>query len=241
MPGKAGLIGDAMAYVTEYTCSGCGLELVDDGRVFVWDDEHGWTEDFLLLMMTYQKLHGAKIAGKVSESYCRDCSKYVKVYSITEAIDCIDDPCKVVMDGIRNYIEKCGRELSRLKEIRKKSQYSITREDNHYVVRIPGYEHFFYSNYLFPSMTKEEVIEDALNDFHEEIGEVIAAREKRYQRYHDSHYMVIDERKRPEDDFDLSEKVNCPECGLEISRYVDYRIPCPRCGDHIFGMGIHYD
>ena len=56
MPGKAGLIGDAMAYVTEYTCSGCGLELVDDGRVFVWDDEHGWTEDFLLLMMTYMTI-----------------------------------------------------------------------------------------------------------------------------------------------------------------------------------------
>ena len=230
-----------MAYVTEYTCSGCGLELVNDGRAFIWDEEHEWTEDFLILMNTCQKLHGAKISGSVSETYCRNCSKYVKVYSITEVLGDIDNPCKVVMEGIGNYIDEYGRNLSRLKEIRKKSLYSIKREDNHYIVRIPGYDHFFYSNYLFPSMTKEEVIEDALNDFHEEIDEVIAAREKRYQRYLDSHYMVIDECGRPEDDFDLCEKVNCPECGLEINKYVDFRIPCPRCGGQIFGMGINYD
>jgi predicted Zn-ribbon and HTH transcriptional regulator len=230
-----------MAYVTEYTCGDCGLELVDDGRVFVWDDNPERTEDFLILMNTYQKLHGAKITGNVSETYCRECGKYVKVYSITEVIDGIDDPCGAVMEGIHNYIDECGRELSRLNEIREKSEYSIVRQDNHYVVKIPDYEGFYYSNYLFPSMTREEVIEDALKDFHEEIDEVIAAREKRYRRYVDSHYLVIDERERPEDEFDIFEKVNCPECGLEISKHVDFKIPCPRCGGHIFGMGIHYD
>ena len=230
-----------MAYVTEYTCVGCGLELVDDGRAFVWDDEHDLTEDFLILMNTYHKLYGAKISGRVDETYCRDCGKYVKVYSITHVLDGIDDCCSAVRKGIENHIGEYGRELSRLREIREKSDYSITQEDGRYVVRFPGYESFSYSNYLFPEMTREEVIENALKGFHEQIDELIEYREKRYRRYVDSHYLVIDDTARPEGEFDLSEKVSCPECGLEISKHVDFRVPCPRCGDQIFGMGIYYD
>lgn len=230
-----------MAFVTEYTCQSCGLELVDDGRAFVWDGESGETQDFLILMSTYQRLHAAQISGSVSETYCRDCGKYVKVYSIRDVIDGIANPCDVVERGIEKYIRQYGRRLGELKDIRKRSDYLIKQEDGHYVVTIPGYESFSYSNYLFPEMSRQEVIEDALRDFHEEIDGLIESLEKRYQRYVESAYLIVDDTARGEDDFDLAEKVLCPDCGCEINRNVDSELGCPRCGGHIFGMGICYD
>lgn len=230
-----------MAHVTEYTCNGCGLELVDDGRAFVWNEETGLTEDFLILRSTCQKLYGADISGSVSETYCRECKRYVKVYSLTEVSGGIDDACDVVMRGIENHIREHGRKLSELKDIKRRSQYSISEEDGHYVVRIPEFESFYYSSYFFPEMSEEEVIEDALKDFHEEIGELIESYEKRHRRYLDSRYLVVDNTDRPMDEFDISEKVKCPECGSEINRHVDGRLPCPRCGGKIFGLGTFYD
>jgi len=230
-----------MAHVTEYTCNDCGLELVNDGRAFVWNEETDMTEDFLILMSTYQKFYGAEITGNVSETYCRECERYVKAYSITEVLEGIDDACDVVMKGIENNIREHGRKLSKLKDIRKRSQYTISEEGGHYVVRIPEYESFYYSNYLFPEMSKEEVIEDALKDFHEQIGGFIESYEKRHQRYLDSRYLVVDNTGRTKDEFDISEKVICPECGSEINKHVDGQLPCPRCGGRIFGLGTFYD
>ena len=230
-----------MAFVTEYTCNGCGLELVSEDRMFRWDGESGMTEDFLLLMNICQKLNGAEIIGDVSETYCRDCEKYVKVYSITEVLDGIDNPCEAVMDGIKSHIDEYGRRLDELKDIRERSDYTIVKEGNHYVVRIPEYEPFYYSNYLFPQMSEEEVIRDALKDFHEEIDEVIESHEKRYQRYVSSSYLVVDDTDRPKGKFDLSEKVKCPECASKINKHVDGKLPCPRCGGSIIGFGICYD
>lgn len=230
-----------MAHVIDYKCSGCGLELVDDGRAFVWNEETGRTEDFLILMSTYQKLYGAEISGSVSETYCSDCGKYVRVYSIHEVNGDIDDACEVVMRGIENHIREHGQKLSELKDIRKRSEYTISQEDDHFVVRIPEYEGFYYSNYLSPKMYKKEVIRDALKDFHEEIDALIESYEKRHQRYLDSHYLVVDNTDRPKDEFDIAEKVNCPECGSEINKHVDGQQPCPRCGGKIFGLGTFYD
>ena len=230
-----------MAQVIDYKCHGCGLELVDDGRVFTWNAKSGVTDDFLILMSTYQRLYGAEITGSVSETYCRDCGKYVRVYSIQEVHGEIESPCDVVMKGIERHIAERGQKLSKLKDIRKRSEYTIETEDGHYVVRIPEYESFSYSNYLFPEMSRDEVIEDALKDFHEEIDEAIEFHEKRLQRYLDSHYLVLDETGRSRDEFDIYEKVKCPECGSEINRYVDYKLPCPRCGGMIFGLPTFYD
>ena len=230
-----------MAFVTDYTCSSCGLELTDDGRVFIWDEDSNQVRDFLILMSTCHLLNGAKISGNVNETYCRECGRYLKIYSITQSSQDISNPCEVIEKGIKKHIEEFGSELERLKEIRRKSQYSIEKEDNHYVVRIPEYESFYYSNYLFPHMTREEVIEDALNDFHEEIDELIEVRERAYRRYLDSNYLVVDERDRPDGEFNPKEMVECPVCGSQISRYVGHEIPCPRCGGQLSGFGVCYD
>lgn len=230
-----------MAFVTEYTCQSCGLELVDDGRVFIWDEDSGETRDFLILMNTCHLLHGPKINGSVSETYCPDCGKYVRVYSIQEVLDEVSNPCDVVLDGIAKNIRECGRRLDELKDIRKRSDYLIRKEENHYIVTVPEYEGFYYSSYFFPEMSREEVIEDALNDFHEEIDQHIGEYEKRYLRYRDSICMVLDETGRSGDEFDIHEKVECPGCGRKINKYVSHELGCPVCGGAIYGMGIHYD
>lgn len=36
-----------MVFVTDYICMDCGLEITDDGWVFVWDSKSNQTEDFL--------------------------------------------------------------------------------------------------------------------------------------------------------------------------------------------------
>lgn len=228
-----------MAVVTDYKCSGCGLELTDDGRVFIWDDETNETKDFLILMSTHQLLWGAKISGKVSETFCKECDRYVKVYSINQVADGIDNPREVVIEGIKRHIERCARKLAELKDIRERSEYVVEEKENYFLVTVPEYEYFRYSNYLFADMSKDEVIRDAMNEFHEEIDSCIESKEKRYRRYLDSHYIILDEREECE--FDISEKVQCPECGSEINKYVSGDLPCPRCGKAIFGFPTCYD
>lgn len=230
-----------MAIVTEYKCTDCGLELADDGRVFIWDAESGTTEDFLILMNTCQLLHGAKIRGSVYETYCSECGKFLKVYSIEEVMDGVENPCELVREGIDKHISQYGAELQRLKDIEKRSDYTIEKEDNHYIVRVPEYD-FYYSNYFFQYMSRQEVIEDALNDFHEEIGQEIEGKSRIHERYLNSIYLIVDDTGRLHDDYDVLEKVNCPECGKEIHKHVHHDIPCPRCGGKFFTMGeVCYD
>ena len=59
-----------MAQVTEYKCINCGLELVDDGRLFYYDDESKQTIEFLYLILTRSYGIGSKIKGRVTETYC---------------------------------------------------------------------------------------------------------------------------------------------------------------------------
>ena len=232
-------MGDDMAIVNEYRCMDCGIELVDDGRAFVWDSESNRTRDFLILMGTHHWLYGAKISGDVDETYCRVCDKFLKVYSITEVAEGIGNPIDIVMEGIRNHIDDEARKLEKLKDIKRRAEYTITRKENYYVVKVPEWEDFFYSNYLFPQMTREEVIEDALNDFHKEIGGLIEVREKEYQKFLNSNILVVEDSKlNPFDERDLSKKVNCPVCGSEVHKYVDSKIPCPKCGGRICCVNI---
>lgn len=227
-----------MAIVTDYKCLDCGMELVDDAGAFIWDNETNETKDFLILMNTCHWLDDGKINGNVSETYCSKCNKYVKVYSILEVKEEISNPCEVVMEGIKNYIGRYGDELEKLKDIKKRANYSITKEDNHYVVKIPDWEDFYYSSYMFSEMTKEEVIEDALKDFHEEIDDLIEQHEETYQKYLNSNYLVVENSNRLQDDYNPLEKVNCPVCDNEIYKYVNGEVPCPRCGSRLIGCNV---
>ncbi len=231
-----------MAIVEIYKCMDCGIELKDDGSVFIWDSDLNQTKDFLILMMTHDWLHGAEISGDVSETCCRICGKFLKIYSIREVQDDVKNPCEVVMEGIKNYIANYGRELEKLKCIKKRAKYIVTKEEGYYVVEFPELEHCKYSYYFFPEMTKEEVIDDALNEFNEEIDEMVEGRDETYQKYLNSNYLIIDNSDRSQDDYDPLEKVNCPECGNEVYKYINHDVPCPRCGKELLCINhICYD
>ena len=231
-----------MAIVEIYKCMDCGIELEDDGRVFIWDGDLNQTKDFSILMMTYHWLQGSEITGDVSETYCRDCGKFLKIYSIREVRDDVMNSCEVVMGGIKNYIEDYGRELEKLKGIKKRAEYIVGKDEGYYVVEFPECENFKYSYCFFPEMTKEEVIEDALKEFNEEIDEMIEESEETYQKYLNSNYLVADNSDRSQDDYDPLEKVNCPECGREVYKYINHDVPCPRCGKELLCINhICYD
>ncbi len=228
-----------MAIVNEYQCIDCGFEMKDDGRVFILD-ESGETKDFLILMNTCHWLDNARVSGGVSETYCSDCDKYLKIYTINEVGEGIENPQKKVRKGIEKHISKMGAELQKLKDIRKKSEYTIEKVDYYYIFKIPEYSNFYYSSYLLPEMTREDVIKDALNDFYEEIDEVIDEMDECYNRFINANY-VIEEADGWEDE-DLSQKVKCPECGKEIVRHISSDSTCPKCGGRSFlASSICYD
>jgi ssDNA-binding Zn-finger/Zn-ribbon topoisomerase 1 len=146
------------------------------------------------------------------------------------------------MEGIKNNILEAGRKLGELKEIKKRAEYNVIREDGHYVVEFPEFEHSRYSYYLFPKMTRDEAVEDALKEFHEDIDYSIEWREAAYRRYLNSNYLVVDATGRSGEEHDPLEKVECPECGSEVYKYVNGEVPCPRCGNELMGVNcICYD
>jgi hypothetical protein len=219
-----------MAFVRSYSCPECGFELEDDGRLFYYDSDSNEIIEYLLLMSTVDLDNGSKIKGDVSETYCKTCDRYILVYSIREAEGDIEDLCETVMKGIEKHMSSCHEELKRMNDIKKRSEYTITREDDYYVVRIPEWEDFYYSSSLFPEMSREEVIEDDLNDFHEEFDEIFDDLAKRYDKQFNAIYLILDERGKLNDEPDRSEKVTCPKCECEVNRYAEPLDSCPRCG-----------
>ena len=67
-----------MAIIRGYECMNCHLELVDDERLFFYDESTKQTVDFIVLMTTVGMDKESKIKGCVHETYCADCDKYLK-------------------------------------------------------------------------------------------------------------------------------------------------------------------
>lgn len=132
----------------------------------------------------------SKIKGKVSETYCSECKKYLKVYVIEECN--ISDSCNIVREGIKNYIKKYQRKIDELKQIRQNPNYSIEKNEfgSSYVV-IPGYDEFYL--YLSDSdLNNEKTAEYILAKFYRDIGESIKHYEEIYYKYVNSIYLIID-------------------------------------------------
>jgi len=223
-----------MAIVNYYQCVGCGLELADDGRLFYYDTDSGETIEFLILMSTVGLDRGSKIKGNVTETYCKSCDKYMRIYSIRESE--IENPCETVRKGIDKHISVIQSELERLKGIKRRSKYTITPEEDYYVVDFPEWGDFYHVDDE-PEMSKEDVIKDALSQFHEEIDYKINSMDDKVA---ESIIVVLDERGKGEDD--PSEMVECPDCGSEVNKYVSNLNECPKCGG-LFGCinSVCYD
>ena len=220
-----------MAIVNDYKCMDCGLEITDDCRLFHHDEESGETVDYMLLMSTVNLGFKSRICGSVSETYCRDCNRHILVYTIREIIGEVENPCKTILEGVEKHRSNLLKELDKLNEIKRKEEYVIVEKDNHYEVTFPGLDGFFYSSYLLPHMGREEVINDALDDFHEQIDDKFDRLQARYDRLARAMILVVDENGKIRDDG--SEKVNCPECGREIDKHIKSNSKCPRCGSRM--------
>lgn len=212
-----------MVSVTEYKCTNCGLKFYDDGRCFYYDEELNQTVDFIITFITANWGSESKIKGKVSETYCSECKKYLKVYVIEECN--ISDSCNIVREGIKNYIKKYQRKIDELKQIRQNPNYSIEKNEfgSSYVV-ILGYDEFYL--YLSDSdLNNEKTAEYILAKFYRDIGESIKHYEEIYYKYVNSIYLIID--KSDAESYSL-EKVCCPDCGNEINTKFD-ELKCPNC------------
>lgn len=230
-----------MAIVNECICADCGLELVDDGRLFYYDSDLEQTIDYLLLMSTVGWGDTSRIRGKVTETYCSRCDKHIRIYSIREIIGEVENPCRIIEKGIARRISTHLERLNELNEIKKREKYELIQKENHYEVLFPEFESLHFSYSYFPQMTKEEAIEDALKSFHEEIDGELESLTEKYKRAEKALSLVIDERDRPYDDDDALEKISCPECGSKISKNINYT-ECPRCGgNNLMYSTICYD
>ena len=222
-----------MAIVNEYRCFDCGLDITDDGRLFYYDSTSEVTVDYLLLMSTVDLPGNSAIQGKISETYCSHCDKYMLVYSIREIAGEVENPCEIIKKGIANRITGYVERLNQLNEIKKRAEYNLAEKENYYVVTFPDSDDSYYSNYLFPHMTKEEVIEDALKGFHVNIDDEFDSVAEKHDKLSNAIILVIDESDRRYDEDDSSDEVNCPECGAETSKYVGHDSDCPRCGGRV--------
>lgn len=223
-----------MAIVSEYECMDCGLDITDDGRQFYYDDETGQTIDYLILMNTVYLGAESRIRGDMCETYCRDCNRHLLVYTIREIRGEVEDPIRTIRCGVEKRISSLLKELNELNEIKRKSEYQIVEKDNHYEVTFPGFESFFYSSYLLPHMSREEVIKDALDDFHEQIDDKFDHLQEGYDRLSRAMILVIDENGKTIEEG--LQKMECPECGRQIDKHFKFDSQCPRCGSRIVLM-----
>lgn len=215
-----------MAIVDEYLCSECGLELSDGGRLFYYNEKSQECIDYLLLMTTASWAEGSRIKGEVNENYCRDCGRFLRIYTIRE-VDGIENPRKTVELGITNHIIRYKDELKNFEEIKKRENYIIEEDEDDYYIYFPEFEDFDYCGY---DESRTEAVENAKREFHIEIDEKI----EKLKNKIDAIYLVIDQSDLPGDYHDKSEKVICPECGRELNKFLIPGMPCPKCGNRDF-------
>ena len=214
-----------MAIVTNYKCDECGLELTDDGRLFYYDEESQECIDYLLLMLTVGLDEGSRISGDVNEVYCKDCDRYLVVYTIRK-VDGIENPCEIVDKGIANRISHYKSELKKLEQIKERETYTIEKDDDYYYIVFTEFEDY---DYYWHGESESRAIENAKKEFHKEIDGAI----ERLRNKIDAMWIVVDQSDMPEDYRDESEKVSCPECGRKIIKFISGK-PCPKCGNEFF-------
>lgn len=217
-----------------YKCDECGFELEDWSVHFFYDSKLKVTRDYVLVFKTVGLSKGSKIKGYVDETYCWNCEKFVRIYRIIEKDD-VENACELVEQGIQNYIDNKLIEINKLKEIKKREEYTIKKiippyyDKHYYKVTFPELndKNTYISDY---ELDEDDVIEKALDGFHKQMDMLINDNLERYKKDIGANYIVLDESNKSYMDFNPSEKVTCPECNVNINKYVNEKNPCPKCG-----------
>ena len=240
---------------TRFKCINCGFRLVNYDSFFYYDDELSQTIDYHPTMMNAGRFRGHGINGRVSESYCGNCKKFVRVLSIRDFEGC-ENPSEIVKRGIKNNLDALLEEIQELIEIKKREKFTVGKDSDSYIIDFTEYDHKYYKYFepvniteAFTNAAKKyglelicdsgyeppvfENVDDAIisakKDFHEDIDSYINALTSRYERYSDSIYLIIEETDKPIYEYHSSQKVTCPDCGKKIYKILDYESTCPNC------------
>lgn len=101
-----------------YTCEGCGFEIIEDFPLFYYDSDSNSVVEYILLMLTAGIDRESKIKGRVIETYCPHCNKFLKTYLIDE-ITCSDYDSKEILRIIKEGID------NRLKNLKVETKHRI--------------------------------------------------------------------------------------------------------------------
>lgn len=256
-----------MGLRTKFKCINCGFNLVNDDAFFYYDEKLGQTVDYKSTMMNAGRFRGHKIAGRVSESYCGDCKKFVRVFSIRDFEGC-ENPSQVVKMGIENNIAALLDKIKELIEIEKREKFTVGKDSDSYIIDFVEYGHKYHKYFEPPNIAEAfgkaakkyglelvggggyeppvfESVDDAIisakKDFHESIGSYIDTLTKRYERYLDSIYLIIEETGKPIYEYASSQKVRCPDCGKEIYKILNHDDACPNCEFPLISHSTEFD
>lgn len=231
-----------MGAISIYECDDCGFKARIDLRSFFYDCELNETVDFAVGVLTRHMGKNAQIKGYVDLTYCWNCEKFVKIYVICEKGN-FGNICEMVEQGIHNYINNKIIELDELKEIKKREKYTVEKkiskltQESYYLVTFPelrgGYEFPGYSG-----DTKNEVIEKALDRFHDEIDWEIEYCHRTYKKGIETNYIVLDYTDGSHEEYNPLNKITCPECHVKIDRHINEKAPCPKCNGKISRTGM---
>ena len=225
-----------MGSITPFRCINCGLEFVDDGALFYYDDKLKQTIEYILVMSTVGCNEGSKIKGRASGTYCGDCKKHLKVYVIEECAEDISNPCEVIMDGIKNRAAEYPRKISELKEIRKNPNYTFEpNEYGAYTLKVPEFNDFQFTNISNPEWSEKKARKYVFDEFYDEIDESIKYYEEVYEKHLNSIYLIIDKSDDSEYDYHSLDKIHCPECHKEIYKDIHHGSSCPNCDFPLIG------
>lgn len=222
---------------------------------FYYDEESKQTIDFMVLMMTAGRDYNSKIRGRMSETYCGECGKYVRIYVILEAEE-YENPIETIREGIHKSHEALLAEINELIEIKKREEYTVGMDSDSYIIRFSETDYRYYKYFkpvnigrAFDEAAKKyglevvkggdyeppvfkninDAIISAKMDFHEDIGSRINHLSEEYEKSMDSIYIILDERDRYEREMDY--------WGYDGDKphYYDSleKIHCPDCGSEI--------
>ena len=236
-----------MGVIKNYACDNCGFRISIDMRLFFYDCESKETIDYTVGPLTHDFGKNAKIKGYVVETYCWNCDKFIKIYVIREKVN-FENICEIVEQGIHNYIDNKIIKVDKLKEIKKREEYTVEKRiynpspevyKFYYVVTFPELD----GGYEFKGCLEEnenEVIKRALDSFHEKINYQIDYHKRTYKEGVTTNYIVFDESDNFNRKHNSLEKVSCPECHIKVNKYINEENPCPKCNGVLSLKGVLY-
>lgn len=228
----------------DYVCENCGFEIIENFPVFYYDSNTKSVVEYIILMLTVGMDKNSKIKGRVNETYCPHCNRFLKTYLIEE-ITCSDydskEIIKIIKEGIDNRLKNLKVEtkdkINELNQIKDKKKCIIEKDGDTWSFYFPEADDAdYYFNYDDFS-SKEEMYKKAYDSFYEYIDSEISYEIEECQKNHDAIYNIIDvSSEELKNEFDNLKHIPCPICNNDSLDFDS--ISCPKCGGTLFISSI---